>query len=287
MRQLEQKIAIVTGASSGIGRVTAVSLAKAGVTVVLVARREPLLQEVVEECRNHAPESHYLAGDLGDKSFAQWIVTDTVERFGRIDILVNNAGMPVHQSLYEISTGEAETALRVNFLSCLWTTFSAIPHMLLQSEREAEGSVIVNVSSFAATVTPTHETIYAATKSAMNGFSRGLWNDLAGSGIHCALVIPGPIDTEIWDKVDDEGAYRGKLYPAQLVADEILTSIRTRRFEVTVPRRNPPLVAARLMAALVPSLIRKGVAKMNPVSPQSLSNARARARKGQAMGVEQ
>lgn len=279
------KVAVVTGASSGIGRLTALSLARAGATVVATARRDNLLQEVSAACREHTLDSCHIAGDMGDKAFAEKLVKDTVERYGRIDILVNNAAVPMHRPIYEISAAEAEEVMRINFLSCLWTSFAAIPHMLLQSESNEEGGVIVNVSSFAATVSPTHETIYAASKGAMNGFTRGLWNDLAGSGIHCALVIPGPIDTEIWDKFEDDNAYSGTKYPAQLVADEILISIRERRFEVTVPRRNPQLVTARLLATLIPSLIRKGVARMNPVAPQVVRDARARARSGRPMGL--
>lgn len=279
-----EKVAVVTGASSGIGRVTAVTLAQAGVTVVATARRESLLQQVSAACREYTADSCHIAGDLGDKAFAQRLIEDTVARFGRIDILVNNAAVPMHRPLYDISAEDAEDVMRVNFLSCLWTTFAAIPHMLIQGEANAEGGVIVNVSSFAATVVPTHETVYAASKGAMNAFTRGLWNDLAGSGIHCALVIPGPIDTEIWDKFEDDHAYSGKKYPAQLVADEILASIRERRFEVTVPRRNPQLVTARLLATLIPSVIRKGVARMNPVSPQLVRDAIARARAGLPLG---
>lgn len=280
------KIAVVTGASSGIGRVTALSLAQAGATVVATARREPLLQEVTASCREHTADSCYIVGDLGEKAFAEHLVAHTVATFGRIDILVNNAAIPMHRPIYEISVEDAEDVMRINFLSCLWTTFAAIPHMLVQGESSGEGGYIVNVSSFAAMVTPTHETLYAASKGAMNGFTRGLWNDLAGSGIHCALVIPGPIDTEIWDKFDDENAYSGTLYPAQLVADEILASIRKRRFEVTVPRRNPQLVAARLFATFIPSVVRKGVARMNPVAPRLVREAIARAREGRRMGLE-
>src|SRR5690606_10490987 len=98
--------------------------------------------------------------------FAEKLIADTVERYGRIDILVNNAAVPMHHPIYEISAVQAEDVMRINFLSCLWTTFAAIPHMLLQSESNKEGGVIVNVSSFAATVVPTYETIYAASKGA-------------------------------------------------------------------------------------------------------------------------
>ena len=278
------KVAVVTGASSGIGRVTALTLARAGATVVATARRESLLEEVSAACREHTPDSCHIAGDMGEKAFAEKLVEETVERFGRIDILVNNAAVPMHRPIYQISAEEAEDVMRINFLSCLWTSFAAIPHMLIQGEASEEGGVIVNVSSFAATVVPTQESIYAASKGAMNGFTRGLWNDLAGSGIHCVLVIPGPIDTEIWDKLGDDNAYRGTRYPAQLVADEILSAIAKRRFEVTVPRRNPQLVTARLLATLIPSLIRKGVARMNPIAPQVVRNAIARARAGLPLG---
>ena len=279
------KVAVVTGASSGIGRVTALTLAQAGATVVATARRESLLQEVSAACCEHTPDSCYIAGDLRDKAFADRLIEDTVERFGRIDILINNAAVPMHRPIYEISAAEAEDVMRINFLSCLWTSFAAIPHMLIQGAASDEGGFIVNVSSFAATVTPAHETIYAASKGAMNGFTRGLWNDLAGSGIHCVLVVPGPIDTEIWDKFEDENAYSGKRYPAQLVADEILSAIKERRFEVTVPRRNPSLVAARIFASFIPSIIRKAVARMNPVAPQLVSEALTRARTGLPMGL--
>ena len=100
------------------------------------------------------------------------------------------------------------------------------------------------------------------------------------------LVIPGPIDTEIWDKFEDDNAYSGTRYPAQLVADEILSAIRDRRFEVTVPRRNPQLVAARLFATFIPSVIRKSVARMNPIAPQLVRDAIARARNGKRMGLQ-
>ncbi len=284
--EIAGKIAVVTGASSGIGRDTAIALAEAGATVVATARREPRLVELVEELRIHTPASCHIAGDIGERDFAEGLVRETVERFGRIDILVNNAGVPKHEPLYEISADEAEALMRVNFLSCLWTTFAAIPPMLLQGEQGGAAGCIVNVSSFAATVTPTYETVYAASKGAMNGFTRGLWSDLAGSNIHAVLVIPGPIDTEIWDKVHDEGAYSGAKYPARLVADEIVTAIRKERFEVTVPRRNPPLVSARLFATFFPAVIRKGVARMNPVDPAQVRRAIARAREGLPLGKD-
>jgi short-subunit dehydrogenase len=273
------KIVIVTGASSGIGRVTAKAFAERGSLVVAVARREELLRQLVRECQPASPASHYLAGDLGARAFAEHIVDDTVARHGRVDILVNNAGISKHKQIYHMSADEAEQVMRVNFLSCVWTTLAAIPHML----RQGAGS-IVNISSFAAKVAPPRETIYAASKAAMNAFSEGLWNDLAGANIHVAIVNPGPIDTEIWLKEDEPVAFNGRKYPPELITDAIFEVIEKRRHELTVPRRNPPLVAARFMRLFVPSVLRAALARFDPVPREVLEKARARARKGKRLG---
>src|SRR5881397_2846182 len=120
------QVVIVTGASSGIGRVTARAFAERGAVVVGVARREPLLQQLVAECRRHSPASDYLAGDLGERAFAERVIDETVARHGRLDVLVNNAAISKHKQFYHMSADEAELVMRVNFLSCVWTTMAAI-----------------------------------------------------------------------------------------------------------------------------------------------------------------
>lgn len=263
-------VAIVTGASSGIGRATALALANRGLIVVLVARRREKLAELLEEIRPHSPQSCVMAGDVGDKAFVSALPGQVMERFGRIDILINNAGIPMHRLIYRITAEEAEAVMRVNFLSCLWACFAAIPLMLRQG-----GGTIVNVSSFGSIVPPTHESVYVASKSAMNGFTRGLWGDLAGSGIHAVLLHPGPIATEIWGHLDEPGAYQGKTWPAETVARDILWAIERRAFEVVSPRRNFTLGSARWMSFLFPSAVRKGVARMDPVRPAMVEEVRA------------
>ena len=178
-----------------------------------------------------------------------------------------------------MSADEAEQVMRVNFLSCVWTTLAAIPIML----RQGSGS-IVNISSFAAKVAPPRETIYAASKAAMNAFSEGMWNDLAGANIHVAIVNPGPIDTEIWLKEDEPVAFHGRKYPPELITQAIFEVIEKRRHELTVPRRNPPLLLARFMRLFVPSVLRAALARFDPVPREVLEKARARARKGKRLG---
>src|SRR5438034_6104160 len=92
------QVVIVTGASSGIGHVTARAFAERGAVVVGVARREPLLQQLVAECRRHSPASDYLAGELGERAFAERVSDETLGRHGRLDALANNAASAKHQS---------------------------------------------------------------------------------------------------------------------------------------------------------------------------------------------
>ena len=270
----QDKVVIVTGASSGIGNQAARRFAERGAIVMAVARREGLLQDLVRDLQRSSPESCYSSGDLGDQAFAEGIVRETLERFGRLDVLINNAGISKHKQIYHLSGEECEYVMRVNFLSSVWTSLAAIPPMLLQ-----EGGFIVNVSSFAAKVAPPREAIYAASKAAMNSFTEGLWNDLAGSNIHAAIVNPGPIDTEIWDKEDEPVAYDGPKYPAKVVVDAIFEVIEKRRREVTAPKRNPQLVAARVLRLLAPALLQAGMARMEPVPPEVIDRAREKARK--------
>jgi short-subunit dehydrogenase len=273
------KSVIVTGASSGIGYVTAKAFAQRGAIVIGVARREERLRQLIAECQAHSPESWYIAGDLGERQLAEQVIDATVTRCGRLDILVNNAAISKHKQIYHMSADEAEQVMRINFLSSVWTTLAAIPYMLKQG-----GGYIVNISSFAAKVAPPREALYAASKAALNSFTEALWNDLAGSNIHAALINPGPIDTEIWLKEDEPVAYNGRKYPPQCVSDAIFEAIEKRRFEMTIPKRNPMLITARLLRLLLPSVLRFGMARSDPVPTAVVERARQRARAGKRLG---
>jgi short-subunit dehydrogenase len=163
--------------------------------------------------------------------------------------------------------------MRVNFLSSVWTTLAAIPHMLTQG-----GGAIVNISSMAAKVSPPRETAYAASKCAMDGFTAGLWNDLAGSNIHAALVVPGPIDTEIWGKDETPSGYTGRKHPARIVTAAIFEAIEKRRHEIIVPKYSPQRVMARWLKVVAPSFLRAGMAWMEPVPDAVVERARQRHR---------
>ena len=230
-------------------------------------------------CRADSPQSRYLAGDLGVRSFAEHVVDDTIAKHGRIDVLVNNAAITKHKQIWHLSADEVERVMAVNFLACVWTTLAALPHMLL-----AGSGTIVNVSSFAAEVVPPREAVYGASKAALHAFTQGLWNDLEGSNLHAALVIPGAIDTEIWDKEDEPVAYRGRKTPPQVVTDAIFEAIEKRRHEITAPKRRLDLNTARVLRRFWPAMLRAGMRRMDPVPAEVVERARERARQGWRLG---
>jgi short-subunit dehydrogenase len=277
--EFRDRVVIVTGASSGIGRATAEAFAARGARVVAVARREEHLKRLIETCRERSPQSGYLAGDLGVRAFAEQVIDDSMARYGRIDVLINNAAITKHKQVWHLSADEVERVMAVNFLSCVWTTLAALPHMLL-----AGAGTIVNVSSFAAEVAPPREAAYAASKAAMHTFTQGLQNDLEGSNLHAALVIPGAIDTEIWEKEDEPVAFRGSKASPQVVVDAILEAIEKRRYEITAPRRRLDLNTARVLRRFWPSVLRAGMRRMDPVPAEVVERARERARRGWRLG---
>jgi short-subunit dehydrogenase len=275
-------VALVTGASSGIGFATARELARRGATVLAVARREERLRALVEACRGDSPATSWLAGDLGERAFAERCVAEAARRHGRLDVLVNNHAIPWHKHALHTSAEDAERVLRLNFLSCVWTCYAALPVLL----RQDGGGVIVNVSSFAAQVTPPREGLYAASKAALDAFTAGLWNDLEGSGVHVGLVVPGAIDTEIWQKQAEPPGFSGKKHPPEIVVRAILAVIERGRHQAVAPAHDPGLISARLLRWLAPGLLRRGMARMEPVPRALIDAARERARRGLRLGEE-
>ncbi len=263
------KVVIVTGASSGIGRQIALDFGRRGARLVISARRAELLQRVARECEAEGAEVEALVGDLAERAFAESMLQRALERFGRLDVLVNNAGIPKHKQFYDVTPEDVDYTMRVNFMAPAYLTIAAIPPMLRQGE-----GYIVNISSGAGKLPPPRESVYAASKYALTGFSEGLALDLAGSGIHVAVIHVGPIETEIWDKAESPVAYSGRKYPPSIISDAVFRCIEKRRHELTVPRYLAPLF---LLKSLAPGLFRWGAARWDPVPRGVIEEARKRA----------
>ncbi len=226
-----EPIALVTGASSGIGAATARRLAAAGTTVALVARRADRLDAVVEECQVDAPRSRAWAADLADPEEAAALSLRIWDELGPLDVIINNAGIPMRRSALRLTMGEVEKVMTVNYFSPVAITLALLPRLI------ARGSgTIVNVSSLGGRMGIAGEPAYSAAKFALVGWSESLYADLVGTGIAVRLVLPGSIDTEIWDQPDnDPPFYNGPLTPADEVAAGIVACIASDRFEHYLP----------------------------------------------------
>jgi short-subunit dehydrogenase len=224
-------VALVTGASSGIGAALARVLAARGVTVGIVARRADRLAEVLEACRVDAPGSRSWAVDLSDPEAAAALAEEAWAEFGHLDVLVNNAAIPMRRAVTRLSVDGADRVMRVNYLSPVAMTLAVLPHMI-----ERGSGTIVNVSSLGGRLGIAGEAAYSASKFALCGFSEVMASDLVGTGVTVRLILPGAIDTEIWDQPDNDPAfYTGPLTPPEEVANGIADAIDSPHFEHYLP----------------------------------------------------
>jgi len=221
--RIEGTVAVVTGASSGIGAVTAEALSARGAKVVAVARRAELLNDVVSRCGNGAVA---MAGDVSDRAFAEHVARES----GPVDILVNNAGISPGEDAATRAIDDAELIMKVNFFGAIYFAGALLPGML-----ERKRGSIVNVTSVSGYVPAPGEPAYGASKAALSRWSHGLAVDLHRTGVHVGVLSPGPIDTEIWSHGTAE--YEGKLYPPTVISDAIVRMIERELAHVTVPRR--------------------------------------------------
>lgn len=229
--EIEGARVLITGASSGIGAAAARLLAQKGATVGLVARRADRLDEVLADCRGHTPESERWVVDLSDLDAAEGVVVEAWDRWGGLDALVNNAALPKRRHITHLTFEELDDIMRLNFESPARMTMAVLPRML-----ERDRGVIVNVSSMGGRVGIADESAYCASKFALCGWSESLALDLWHTGVEVRLVIPGPIDTEIWHRPDNEPArYDGELFPPEVVAEGIAAAIGDDRFEYYCP----------------------------------------------------
>ena len=223
---------LVTGASSGIGAALAPALAARGARFGWGARRADRLVEVGEACTAAgATQVELWPRDLSDLDAAAEVARDADGRFGGLDVLVNNAAVPKRRSVQDLTGDEVEATMRTNFLSPVRMTLTVLPGMLARRR-----GCVVNVSSLGGRLGIRHEAAYSASKFAVCGWTESMLADLAGTGVDVRLVLPGAIDTEIWDQPGNDPAfYEGPLEPPATVADAIVAAIEGDLVEHYVP----------------------------------------------------
>ena len=197
-RELENTVALVTGASSGIGQATARALAERGAAVAPAARRGDRLQELAGEIADAGGTALAVEADVSDPEQAARAVSQTVEELGRLDILVNNAGVMLLGPIAEAPLEEWERMVHVNLLGLLYTARAALPHLLAAAERDPRGVAdLVNISSVAGRQARKGSGVYNATKHGVGAFSEALRQEVTRSHVRVSLVEPGAVATEL------------------------------------------------------------------------------------------
>jgi short-subunit dehydrogenase len=190
---LAERVALITGASRGIGQATALRLARAGAAIVLAARTEPDLSAVAEIIRTLGMEALVVPTDVIDDQQLEALVDATLARFGHIDLLVNNAGGgPPRTPVVKARIMDWEWTLRVN----LWATM-VLTKLVLPSMIERRSGAIVNICSLASLTGKTGEAVYAAAKFGVRGFSQSLFEEVREYGIKVSTLCPGYVDTAL------------------------------------------------------------------------------------------
>jgi NADP-dependent 3-hydroxy acid dehydrogenase YdfG len=197
-RTLAGKVALVTGASSGIGAATALELARAGATVALSARRADRLAGLVAQIEASGGKALALAGDMMVEAEAIKAVEDTVAAFGRIDILINSAGIMQAGGIEGADLAEFRRVYEINVFGTLYTCAAAVPHMIRQGEGD-----IVNITSLAGRKGGPQTNAYSGSKHAANSMTDAMRQELGGKNIRVSILMPGATTTEVGDGISD------------------------------------------------------------------------------------
>jgi NADP-dependent 3-hydroxy acid dehydrogenase YdfG len=208
--KLTGTVALVTGASSGIGHATARGLARLGAAVALVARRKDRLDALVSDIERAGGKAFAITVDITDRASAEATVQQTVDHFGRLDILVNNAGVMIIGPVVENEVEDWEQMIALNQRALLYMTKAALPHLQAAAQNEPRRVAdIVNISSHAGRIASPNFAVYNMTKFGVNGFTEALRQELASSHIRVGVLEPGAVKTELND--NHKGAIRADI----------------------------------------------------------------------------
>jgi short-subunit dehydrogenase len=253
---LDGKVALVTGASSGIGLAVARALVAGGGKVALVARTEANLRAAARELGEDRAAVYPL--DVTDLGRLEELPARVVERFGGLDLLVNNAGLNHRGAAMQFTPRQLADVVTTNLTAPVVLSRAAAPHL-------RPGGAIVNVASLAGMVPVPHEAAYSASKAGLRAFSRVFNGELRARGVHVGIVSPGPVDTNFFGDLEKAPAlnFSQPMSTAEQVADAVLRCWRERKVEIAMPWFSGKLctlgyLSPRIMRILRPTLERRG-----------------------------
>jgi NAD(P)-dependent dehydrogenase (short-subunit alcohol dehydrogenase family) len=237
MHIFRDKVVLITGGSSGIGRATALRLARYGARVAVTARNLKALDEVVSAAEAGGGQALSVAGDVTDRDQCRAAVEATIARFGRLDILICSAGLSLRAYFERCSLIACERVMNVNFLGTLYMTHYALPHI-----KETRGSLVALSSLTGLKGIPSYG-IYGASKFAVRGLYESLRLELHRQGVHVGVVSPGFVDTPLRSHVlNGDGRPWAqppptpfRIWPVEKCVDQIIRLLYRRRAQIDLP----------------------------------------------------
>jgi len=228
----KNKVVLITGASSGIGRETAIEFAKLGANLILVARRKDKLKQTEDELKKYNVSISACQCDVSKKDQVKEMSETVLEKFSSVDILVNNAGFAIYGSVSDLSISDIESQMETNYFGMVYCIKNFLPSML-----KKKSGHIVNVASVAASFGLPGIASYCASKFAMMGFSEGLKHELKDTGIGITVVSPIMVRTNFFDHPSFEKMpkYSPTSLDPKTVAKTILKAANSSRLEIVVP----------------------------------------------------
>lgn len=233
---MKDKVVLITGASSGIGRALAFAFGREGASVMICARNAQAIEAVADELRRAGINALALAADVSAEADVRRLIEQTVAHFGRIDVLINNAGITMRSMLVDTDPAVIQKVMDVNFMGTVYATRYALPHI-----QRTKGSV-VGISSIAGYRGLPVRSGYSASKFAMNGFLEALRTELLHTGVHVLTACPGFTASNIrYSALDAHGQVAGEtvrdessMMTADECADHILKAVKNRRRELVL-----------------------------------------------------
>ncbi len=240
--KLANSACIITGASSGIGRASALALAGEGANLVLTARRKHRLDELVESIKAAGSQAVAVVGDASEEETATRTIAAAKEHFGKVDILINNVGIGIYKSLIETSATDYDVMVDTNVRSTFLFTRHTVPSMI-----EQKSGTILMVSSMAGKYGFAGEAVYCATKFAQVGFAQALDKELRTQGIKVGVICPGGVKTEFalgTGRTEESVAQSGWLDPEDVAQAVLLACTQpshSRIIEIQMRSMSEPL----------------------------------------------
>jgi uncharacterized protein len=263
------RTALVTGASSGMGKLLAQRFAREGARVALVARRAAELQSVAAEIAAAGGSALVLPCDVADRKQVFTAAERAQQELGKIDILVNNAGYGGHHLFIEWDIGDMERMMQVNYFGAVYWTRALLPQMVERRE-----GWLVFMASVAGKLGVPDESAYAATKFAMVGMAEALSMEVEDSGVHVLTVCPGAIRTDFFDEralARMPPVARRSMIEPEPVIEGVMRALATGKREITVPRA---IATAYVIRALAPGFMRRNT-KRTTVDAMAKAGAKA------------